>query len=54
VSINLCLSKRQIFPDDLHSDVVYLRVNPLSDRSMDVYIPQLEERGVKIDWTCPP
>lgn len=29
---------------------VYLTDNPLSTRSLDVYIPQLEERGVDVSW----
>jgi hypothetical protein len=29
-------------------DTVYLSGNPLSTTSVDVYIPQLEERGVNI------
>jgi len=29
-------------------DTVYLRGNPLSDTSLNEYIPQLEERGVKV------
>lgn len=35
-------------------DIVYLSDNPLSDDSLEVYIPQLEERGVEINWGCPP
>jgi len=27
---------------------VYIRNNPLSEESVSVYIPQLEERGVKV------
>ncbi len=29
---------------------VYLIDNPLSTRSLDVYIPQLQERGVDVSW----
>ena len=34
-------------------DVVCPNENPLSTSSLDVYIPQLEERGVEINWGCP-
>ncbi len=29
-------------------DIVYIKENPLNDISRDVYIPQLEERGIEI------
>ena len=34
-------------------DNVNLKDNPLSTTSIEVYIPQLEERGAKISWTLP-
>jgi len=31
-------------------DEVDLKWNPLSDKSLNEYIPQLEERGVHVTW----
>ena len=31
-------------------DKIELKTNPLSDTSIDVYIPQLRSRGVSIEW----
>jgi len=31
-------------------DEVYLADNPLSDDSINIYIPQLEARGVTVDY----
>jgi len=35
-------------------DTVDLRDNPLSTASVDVYVPQLEQREVRVLWTWPP
>jgi hypothetical protein len=35
-------------------DTLDLRENPLSSTSVDVHIPQLEQRGVKVWWRAAP